>query len=177
VYVSDNATLEDVTRSLVSEGIAFSQGADRQLALLTKSDWRHADRFDTDLMAAHVRRIVQAFGPTPERGLWVAVEMTWTLAPDIDEASVVAWESRWNQLIEGMPIVLLCMYDRERFQPSLLKHQVCTHPLVVHREGVHPSTFYEPRPATSRRDDVDLDRMLDVVRASSRPPSWPSTAA
>src|SRR5687768_1353737 len=78
VYVTDDRTAEDVTKVLATSGVDVEREFERRsLQFMAKSQWRHADSFDQDLMAEHVKGVVNQAVKTGLKGLWVAVEMAW----------------------------------------------------------------------------------------------------
>ena len=145
VYIADDRTVEEVTEALLTAGADVGREQKCGALLFScKWDWRNSGEFDIDMMAAGVKTLVdQALAPGLP-GLWVAVEMTWTLEPDIDPRTLAQWESHWNELIAGMPVVLLCQYNRQRITPAAIRWELRTHPLVICNDQVYPNLYYEP---------------------------------
>jgi hypothetical protein len=118
---------------LVAHGVPVEEAlAQRRLGLVGKWEWRPAGRFDMDAMAIQVKRLVREALVPGVDGLMVAVDMTWTLFPDLDTDAVAEWEFRWNTLIRDLPIALLCQYNRPFFDEHFLCAEVATHPMVLH---------------------------------------------
>lgn|GEM_PF-2888025 len=78
------------------------------------------------------------------RGLWVAVDMTWTLEPDISATQLSSWEASWNDLILGMPVALLCQYHEQKFPHEFLHPQFLTHPFVIRGGQIYSNFYYNP---------------------------------
>ena len=87
-------------------------------------------------------------------------EMTWALrdAPGVEH--LVSYESELNRVTPGYPVVVLCLYDLDRFSGEVVVNVVKTHPqvlvqgiLVENPYYVGPDEFLssaEPEPANPR---------------------------
>jgi signal transduction histidine kinase len=145
VYVVDDRTVEDLISGLGRAGVDVSREQERgALQFIGKAQWRNPGDFEVTAMAEGVKKLVnQALAPGWP-GLWVAVEMTWALSPDIDPGRLAEWEAFWNNLITDMPAVLLCQYNRRRIPPAAIYLELKTHPLVVTPHEVYHNFYYEP---------------------------------
>jgi PAS domain S-box-containing protein len=145
VYVVDDRTADEIVTGLTRAGVDVSHEQARgALYFINKAQWRTPGDFDIAVMAEGVKRLVnQALAPGWP-GLWVAVEMTWALSPDIDPERLAEWEAFWNHLITEMPVVLLCQYNRLRIPPAAIYLELKTHPLVVTPHEVYRNFYYEP---------------------------------
>ena len=58
-------------------------------------------------------------------------EMTWALrdAPGVEH--LVSYESELNRVTPGYPVVVLCLYDLDRFSGEVVVNIVKTHPQVL----------------------------------------------
>lgn len=165
VYVVDESSEAQVVKALGAAGINVPRERQRgSLVLLSKWDWRHGGPFSPTIMASRVQGIV---GTTLSRGFsgaWVAVEMAWTKSPDLDGETVARWEGMWNDLLVGLPVVLLCMYDRTQFAPEFLRPELEVHPFLIHDDDLYPSCYYDGVYACpDRNEDRPLDGMLEHV--------------
>jgi two-component sensor histidine kinase/PAS domain-containing protein len=145
ICVIDDQSTADFIAGLEAEGIDVrrerEQGA---LLLIDRSHWRNPGPFEIPAMAEGVKKLLnQASGPQ-WKGLWVSVDMTWTLNPDIESNLLGEWEAFWNNLIQGMPAVLLCQYNRRRIPAAAVFMALKTHPLIVASDDVHSNFYYEP---------------------------------
>jgi hypothetical protein len=52
-------------------------------------------------------------------GLWLAVEMAWTLAPEVDQKQLLQWEATLDSLLEDMPAIVLCLYNQNKMAPAI----------------------------------------------------------
>jgi hypothetical protein len=176
VYVTDSRTADEAARALAIFGVDVDMELRHgSLQFLGKWDWRHEGTFDQDLMASHVKAIVARSLAAEFKGVWVAVEMTWTRDPDVSAEAVATWEGMWNDLLMDMPVVLLCMYDRREFAPEFLRPELHTHAFVIHDRKVYPNCYFDK--AVSEPDSkLDLNAMLERVvqepaGTSGNPPS------
>lgn len=145
MYVVDDRTIEELTTGLNRAGVDASREQARgALQFINRSHWRNPGEFEIAAMAEGVKRLVnQALAPGWP-GLWMAVEMTWALSPDIRPDRLAEWEAFWNNLIADMPVVLLCQYNRLRIPPAAIYLELKTHPLVVTPHEVYRNFYYEP---------------------------------
>ena len=74
----------------------------------------------------------------------IAVEMTWTLGPDIDSDLLEHWEATINGIFTpAVPARIVCQYSRARLTRDALEAGIATHPLVVLGTDVCPNPFYQ----------------------------------
>jgi len=145
VYVVDDRTIEEVATALRRAGVDISREQRRgALQFINRAQWRNPGDFDVVAMGEGVKRLVkQALAPGWP-GLWIAVEMTWALSPDVNPERLAEWEAFWNTLITDMPAVLLCQYNRRRIPPAAVYLELKTHPLIVTPHEVYRNFYYEP---------------------------------
>lgn len=175
VYITDDQTAEDVQKLLNVAGIDVDAETQRgALVFLTKWEWRHKGDFDRTTMARHVKVIVDTALAGGFKGLWAAVEMTWTKAPDIGADDVARWEGMWNDLLMGMPVVLLCTYDRSQFDPGFLRPELFTHPFIIHEGELYPNHFYDRNRIGEASPLMDSDEVLESMLAHIRERMGPS---
>jgi two-component sensor histidine kinase len=143
--VVDDRTVEIFIKQLHLMNIDAKKEQERgALIFVTKRQWRNPGAFDIPIMAEGVKKLVNESLSPSWKGLWIAVEMTWTLTPDIASDILGTWESFWNKLIEGMPAVLLCQYNRQRIPPAAVYYALKTHPLVATPDDIYQNFYYEP---------------------------------
>jgi len=77
-------------------------------------------------------------------GIRFAVEMTWTLNPDITAERLENWESTLNTIfMPGFPGKIICQYNRYRLPASVINQALRTHPLAIIENCVYHNAFYE----------------------------------
>lgn len=133
VYVADDLPVADLERSLTLGGIDVPQEKQRGALLVwTREHWRQPGTLDTIRKAAQVREILEAAFAAGFSGVRFAVEMTWTLRPDIEPAAVAEWESYSNGLLTpGAPVRALCLYGRQRLPRETVSAGLRTHPVIL----------------------------------------------
>jgi len=116
------------------------------------------------VQALTARRLAPGFP-----GLWIAVDMTWTLHPNIAPQDVADWESLLNILLIQVPVVLLCQYSRSRLPADTLHHELRTHPMAILGERVYPNFFYESPDVYLNKSAhwQRLDWMFSQLRAAA----------
>jgi hypothetical protein len=80
----------------------------------------------------------------------LAGEMTWALrdAPGVEH--LVGYESELNRVTSGYPVLVLCLYDLDRFSGEVVVNIVRTHPQVL-IQGILVENPYYLRPDEFRR--------------------------
>lgn len=145
LYVADDRTEKEINEALKAAGVdaegVMSRGA---LTFVDKSRWRNPGDFDVEDMAAGVKRLAARCLEPGFSGLWIAVDMTWTLKPDIAPKDLARWESIWNELLRTLPVVLLCQYSLTKLPEETLHSELRTHPMVIVGDRICPNFFYEP---------------------------------
>jgi PAS domain-containing protein len=145
VYVVDDRTVEELTTGLNRAGVDVSREQGRgALQFISRAQWRNPGEFEVAAMAEGVRRLVNEALAPGWPGLWIAVEMTWALIPDIRPDRLAEWEAFWNTLLTDMPVVLLCQYNRLRIPPAAIYLELKTHPLIMTPHEVYRNFYYEP---------------------------------
>jgi PAS domain S-box-containing protein len=163
VYVADESTVGEVADALRASGIDVAEERERGcLHFLTKLEYRRQPELKLEVMSEVVCGMIgQALGKGCA-GLWLAVEMAWTLEPGVDHEKLLQWEALINTLQEESPAVGLCLYNRRRMAPPVLHAALLTHPQMVLGDQVHPNLYYEPpHLATARESCAErVDWML-----------------
>lgn len=63
------------------------------LKLWTRKEWRQPGRLDSQKKSGQVQRLIDDALKGGVSGIRFAVEMTWTLSPDIDAERLKHWEA------------------------------------------------------------------------------------
>lgn len=88
-------------------------------------------------------------------GLWVAVDMAWSLPGLPDTHALVAWEAATNATIAEHPVTAMCVYDRTRFGPALLDGVSKAHPMTPGQAPLRFARTTDP-PGLMLSGEVDL---------------------
>ena len=139
IYVADDINGEHLIAALRSAGIDVDSARDNNSMLIwTRERWREPGALDTVRKAAQVRQLVEAALNAGFAGVRFAVEMTWTLRPDLDPSEIEAWELHSNTLLQpGAPVRALCLYGRQRLPSQTLVAGMRTHPSVLEKRAAH----------------------------------------
>jgi PAS domain S-box-containing protein len=169
LYIADGASLDDL-RAL---GIGTDEDLARAaLVLLTARETylRHG-RFDPDKMIELLTERLAAAHAAGFAGLRVAGEMSWALGSDIGSERLIEYEARLNAFLAASGIRALCQYDVRRFQASVLRDVLRTHPLAIFGERMHDNVYFEPPTLVLGGADVDGQRvawMREQLEARTR---------
>jgi hypothetical protein len=145
IYVADDdLPIEHLTQSLRIAGIDVTAVRESNALLIwTREHWRQPGPLDTIRKAAQVREVLDTAFAAGFTGVRFAVDMTWTLKPDIDVSAIEAWESYSNGLLQpGAPIRAMCLYGRKRLPGATMTAGLQTHPLVLDDEGLQANAEY-----------------------------------
>jgi hypothetical protein len=115
------AQLPQVSRAVVDGQLQIRPCAEVQLA---------GGVFDPDRMIREFNGVVDECRRDGYTGLWVSVDMTWSLtdAPGVD--LLPAFEASANAWFVGRPVAAVCQYDRRRFSTSVIEQACGAHPLT-----------------------------------------------
>ena len=144
IYVADDQTNEQLTIAFREYGIdvecLLATGA---LQFLRRDVWRQPGELSSAHKAEQIRAIIDE-ALANYTGVRIAVEMTWTLGPDIDSTLLEHWEATINDLFTpAVPARIVCQYSRARLTHDALEAGIATHPLVVLGADVCPNPFYK----------------------------------
>lgn len=144
IYIADDQTTEDLAARLEASGINVSHEIDQgRLKLWTRNEWRQPGTLNSDQKALQVRQLLQDSQAAGFKGTRFAVEMTWTLGPEIDARALEHWEATINTIFTpGTPGRIICQYNRSRLAPEALLAALHTHPLAILGDEVYPNLFY-----------------------------------
>ena len=70
--------------------------------------------------------------------------MTWALGPESGCDRLIEFEARLNEFLVESRSVIVCLYDRRRFDPAVIHDVLRTHPVVVLGDQVYSNPYYEP---------------------------------
>lgn len=145
VYVADDQTSAELSRRLLENGIdTAAEIARGSLKLWSRHEWRQPGELSSADKLAQVGEFVQQAFAAGFAGVRFAIEMTWTLEPDISADRMEHWEATLNTLFTpAFPGQIVCQYNRYRIDPQILLAALHTHPLLVIGDAVYPNLFYQ----------------------------------
>jgi PAS domain S-box-containing protein len=145
IYIADDHTVDQLTDLLEASGIDVASETERgRLKLWTREEWRQPGELSSEKKADQVRRYINGASTAGFKGIRLAVEMTWTLGPDIPADRLEHWEATINTLlVPSFPGRIICQYNRSRLSPEIMVAALHTHPLAIIGDEVHSNHFYE----------------------------------
>ena len=146
LFVANDRTTEEVIQALSAAGIDVASERGRgALRFLNKSESFLLGReFDPDVMFEFLRREERQALADGYSGLRVAGEMTWALGLEPGCDRLIEFEARLNEFLVESRSVIVCLYDRRRFDPAVIHDVLRTHPVVVLGDQVYLNPYYEP---------------------------------
>ena len=169
IYIADDLTVEELVGHLRLGGIDVGKHVDRgALKLWTRREWRQSGKLSSQKKSRQVLDFLKAAADDGFAGVRFAVEMTWTLGPDIDPADLEHWEASINELFSpGSRRRIVCQYNRSRLSPEALLVALHTHPLTIWGSHVYPNWFYEaPLILNGKSPAARVDFMMSVLERS-----------
>src|SRR5262245_39792990 len=145
IYVADDQTVEQLTDRLEQSGIPVEHETKKgRLNLWTRAEWRQPGQLSSASKALQVQQMIDESEAAGFKGVRFAVEMTWTLGPDIEAPQLEHWEATINTLFlgPGFPGRIICQYNRSRLAPEVILAGLYTHPLAILGEHVCSNPFY-----------------------------------
>src|SRR5882672_623604 len=145
IYIADDQTVDELSERLINSGVSVGQECERgRLNLWTRREWRQPGTLDSASKSAQVRGLIEQASLAGFKGIRFAVEMTWTLGPDISADELEHWEATINTIfLPGLPGRIVCQYNRSRLAPEVFLAALHTHPLVILGDQVCPNIFYQ----------------------------------
>jgi len=74
----------------------------------------------------------------------IANDVSWTGSERVDPDLWQEFESRLTEEVAGLPLCLVCQYDRRRIPGSIMVAAMRTHPAVILGTSFRLNPFYEP---------------------------------
>jgi signal transduction histidine kinase len=145
VYVADDQTVDELRTCLAGAGIDVAAAESSSALLLwTRNEWRQPGDLESERKAAQVRAILRDGLDRGFKGVNFAVEMTWTLGPDIDVEKLRYWEAFINTVFTPETAGrIVCQYSRKRLPPEVVRSALSTHPTAIIDQRVCMNPYYE----------------------------------
>ncbi|MDB6065843.1 MAG: putative Histidine kinase [Pedosphaera sp.] len=145
IYIADDQTVDELADQLQQAGIDVKAESEcGRLKLHTRKEWRQPGELDSNKKAEQVRQFIGQAAKDGFKGIRFAVEMTWTLGPDIAPHSLEHWEATLNSLFEpSFPARIICLYNRSRLDPEALLAALHTHPNAIVGDKIYLNPFFE----------------------------------
>ncbi|HEX3036036.1 MAG TPA: MEDS domain-containing protein [Thermodesulfobacteriota bacterium] len=145
IYIADDISLEQLSLILKLNRIDVEAQSSRgALKLWTRKEWRQHGELDAQKKSEQVRGLIDDALRVGFSGIRFAVEMTWTLGPDISVEKLEQWEATLNTIFTpDFPVKMICQYSRHRFPASVINQAFRTHPHAIVDNCVCQNVFYE----------------------------------
>ncbi|HYT57409.1 MAG TPA: PAS domain S-box protein [Verrucomicrobiae bacterium] len=169
IYIADDQTVDELAARLHLSGINVGQELDRgALKLWTRQEWRQPGKLSSEKKSRQVKDFVNKANSAGFKGIRFAVEMTWTLGPDIGVSELEDWEASINTIfIPGFAGRIVCQYNRSRLAPEVMLVAFHTHPLAILGNNVYPNWFYEtPLILDGKSPAARVELMISVLERS-----------
>jgi signal transduction histidine kinase len=147
LYVADDRSVDQITQALHSSGVDVAHEQARgALRILTHRESYLAsdDEFDPQAMIEFLRQAEGQAIADGFSGLRVLGEMTWALGPKLTGHRLIEYEALVNKFLQNSRTVILCQYNRPRFDPAVIHDVLRTHPTMILGAQVCPNPYYEP---------------------------------
>jgi len=144
IYVADDQTVDELTERLQQSGVNVDSETRRgALKLWTRREWRQAGQLCSEKKSMQVLNTINESLRCGFKGSRFAVEMTWTLGPDISSELLAHWEATLNDIfVPGSQGRIICQYNRSRLSSDVLFAALHTHPLAILGDHIYPNVFY-----------------------------------
>lgn len=177
LYAAADSALADAVQNLTANGVDVTRELERgALQLLTEREsYLRTGEFSPQTMIEFLSQAEAAALKDGFSGFRYLGDMAWVLGAKVGSDLVIEYEALLNNYMANSRSVLLCQYDRSRFDPALIHDVLRTHPIAILGELVCPSPFYEPPqmilgeiPASERVDwkiaQIKLARLAELSR-------------
>jgi PAS domain S-box-containing protein len=169
IYIADDQTVDELAARLHLSGIDVGKEQDRgALKLWTRREWRQPGKLSSKKKSRQVLDFINQATSSGFKGIRFAVEMTWTLGPDIGVSELEHWEASINTIFApGFAGRIVCQYNRSRLSPEVMLVAFHTHPLLILGNNVYPNWFYEaPVILDGKSPAAKVELMISVLERS-----------
>jgi signal transduction histidine kinase len=144
IYVADDQPVEELIDRLQRCGVNVDCETRRgALKLWTRREWRPHNELSSEEKSLHVLTTLNEALGAGFKGSRFAVEMTWTLGPEIRTELLEHWEATLNRIfVPGSRGRIICQYNRSRLSSEALFAALHTHPLAILDDHIYPNVFY-----------------------------------
>lgn len=166
LYLADAPTVDNILDCLRDDGLHGDPLLTRrQLVVLDYDDVYPGESvFDPYHMIALLRAETKQALTEGYSALRVIGEMTWGLRGLSGSDRLIEYEARLNEFLQpavavgGIQCLVMCQYDRRRFDPALLLDVLRVHPMVVIGVEIYDNICYNPSTCLVGRDSPATKR-------------------
>jgi len=145
IYIIDASTTDEVKTAFKEAGTNIDEyESSGQFSVIHEKDaYTREGFFDPDLMIALLISENEQALREGYPALRITGEMSWALRDYSGAERVLEYEAKLNKnLFSKYPCVALCIYDRWKFSPEIIKGVVMTHPLLIRGGHIYRNFYY-----------------------------------
>ena len=164
IYIADDNTAVQVLNAMRADGIdvesALNKGA---LVIATKKEtYLKQGYFDPDEMIRFLKVATDSAKKDGFPALRVTGEMTWVLGKDPGSMRLMEYESKLNLFFPVNDCLAICQYNKNRFDPDIIKSVINTHPLIIAGGFVCKNFYYIPPEEFLKKEKgaLEVERLL-----------------
>ena len=167
-YIVDARTADEIRDYLLEEGVdVAATESSGQLTIIDQADaYTREGAFDPDRMIALLIEETNKALAEGYPALRVTGEMTWVLRGVPGSERLIEYEAKLNRdFFPHYPCVAICQYDRQKFDPEVIKGVVMTHPLLVRGNHIYHDFYYIPPEEflSGKRSKSEVEQWLDNI--------------
>jgi PAS domain S-box-containing protein len=155
LFVGDEGNAQAVMEALAAAGVDVLRERGRgALQAVTNLDLSRlvSGEFEPGAMVDFLRRMEAEAIADGFPGLRVAGDMTWAMGLSVPPNRLIEFEVLLDRFLRGSRAVVICQYDRSRFDPEVIYEVLLTHPVAILGDQVCPNPYYEPPELLLQRD-------------------------
>ncbi len=169
LYLANEREPEALYEALQLAGVEVGQAVEAgALTILAKTALSHKHGiFDPDTMLSFLKEAGHAAKAQGFTALRVTMDLTWTLAGQVDPKRVIEFEAQLNNLFVQHNISGLCQYNRRQVRPEPMLAVLRTHPLVISDNLICQNFYYIPPQEffNPTRAAFELEQLLANIQA------------
>jgi two-component system cell cycle sensor histidine kinase/response regulator CckA len=177
LYICDSATADEMKGRLNKNGIdVTSMEKSGQLCILNKIDvYTDKGLFDSDKMISFL--IAESGKVVAEKytALRIVLEMTSVFPDNTSTDKLLEYEAKLNRdFFPRYPCLAIGQYNRNQFDPEIIKGVIMTHPLLVRGGHVYHNFYYVPPEEFLKinRAELEVKHWLDNLDREEK--TWES---
>jgi PAS domain S-box-containing protein len=164
-YIVDARTADEIRGYLQKEDVEVSAAeSSGQLTIIDQADaYTREGVFDPDRMIALLVEETTKALAEGYPALRATGEMTWVLRGVPGSERLIEYEAKLNRdFFPHYPCVAICQYDRQKFDPEVIKGVVMTHPLLVRGNHIYHDFYYIPPEEflSGKRSESEVEQWL-----------------
>jgi len=173
VYIVDTRKAGEIREFLREEGIDVAKSEkSRQLSILPETKaFPKQQTLDSNRMASFLKAEVEKAKAEGHPALRVIWEMSGLLRVHPGSEKLLEYEAKLNRdLFPNYPCLLICQYDRRKFDPEIIKSAIMTHPFLISGNQVYHNFYYvQPEEFLNRkRAELEVHLWLNNLECEKK---------